>query len=370
MSLYYGIEDSSAVGVSHLLSLLFYTDFTDFSYWFSKSFRKKNRKESEKQFKERHSNYHFLAKHLREIVEIYGTKISTSKILGNGNKVLYFFTGLNQDSFTFPSFCSRLYGPTSTTAQITVATVFAKKNGMIVTLNQASFSGNLRFFNCSLLSAYKSEDERLFLGGRLLINFFNIRQVKGALNYMHFVKPIAKLDTLLNGNVCDTVEKKEGKLVVCLFDDYLQIRKNQFPLFVNKLFASIMENKYYSKIDLRWLEEYGKEFSSLLLSEEHSLFVRIDYLCKLCCNLKTLCLCYNEGRGAYKINEKYLSLLVSALSVCSLSEFKILNVEKDCSEKGWKVFIEKMKGLNFVVKIEKRKEGFKGKEIPCLIIKN
>ena len=52
--------------------------------------------------------------------------------------------------------------PTSTTPQIEVATLFTRTNGIILELEQ--YSENLRYFNCSLLSCYGNEDERLFFG--------------------------------------------------------------------------------------------------------------------------------------------------------------------------------------------------------------
>ena len=254
-------EGGSALVLSHLVCLLCYTDYTNFSYHFSKSFRKINEKETDEEFRMRKRNYHFLSKGLREIVELYGTKLQDSKLKN-------FYTGISCE-LVFPSFVCRLFGPTSTSAQISVATTFATKKGMLVTLNMNGdyFSnGSLKYFNCSLLSCYPNEDERLFIGGQYTIKFGNIRTVRNGKNFTKFVKPITKFAGVLSGWV-EEVKKYDSFVVSGLLEHYLGIKKNEFDPFSNQLFKAVVKNTKFAKIDMEQFKDKAKEFSSIFLSK-------------------------------------------------------------------------------------------------------
>merc|ERR1712129_627996 len=57
----------------------------------------------------------------------------------------------------------------------------------------------LRGFDCSYLSKFKEEDERLFFGGFHPIKVSNLRLIKGNLNFKVFIESIFYFDLLLNG---------------------------------------------------------------------------------------------------------------------------------------------------------------------------
>ena len=70
--LHYGISNGSPLKFSHLLSVILYTDWSDLSTEFSKSFRKLKKYESLISIKKRHTEYVNFAKNLRELIEYYG----------------------------------------------------------------------------------------------------------------------------------------------------------------------------------------------------------------------------------------------------------------------------------------------------------
>eukprot|EP00484_Ammonia_sp_Unknown_P018760 CAMPEP_0197045890 /NCGR_PEP_ID=MMETSP1384-20130603/21682_1 /TAXON_ID=29189 /ORGANISM="Ammonia sp." /LENGTH=79 /DNA_ID=CAMNT_0042477575 /DNA_START=60 /DNA_END=296 /DNA_ORIENTATION=- len=77
-----------------------------------------------------------------------------------------------------PEFQLRLNGPTSTTKWEEVALKFSGPKGVILTLNNETEFGQpaeLTGFNCSWLSRYREEDERLFCGGWQPINIESVQ---------------------------------------------------------------------------------------------------------------------------------------------------------------------------------------------------
>eukprot|EP00488_Nonionellina_sp_1-RS-2012_P004089 TRINITY_DN9119_c0_g1_i1.p1 TRINITY_DN9119_c0_g1~~TRINITY_DN9119_c0_g1_i1.p1 ORF type:complete len:105 (+),score=18.10 TRINITY_DN9119_c0_g1_i1:32-346(+) len=98
-------------------------------------------------------------------------------------------------------FIEKMCCPVSTSPQISAIMMFGRSdNGIILDLGQSSQPGNrLKCFNCSLLSCYGEEDERLFIGGYAPIQINSIRIVKTHKNYQRFLGPLGYFDTILNG---------------------------------------------------------------------------------------------------------------------------------------------------------------------------
>ena len=104
----YGIKKGAEVTVQHLMSLLFYTNFSRASYEFSASFRRIVWNETDASLKRRHSFFAIQGRLLRELVECFGTTMSKCP----GVKV--FYHGIASDMvFESTSFC--VHGPMSTT---------------------------------------------------------------------------------------------------------------------------------------------------------------------------------------------------------------------------------------------------------------
>eukprot|EP01083_Nonionella_stella_P290695 989121_1 len=72
IKLHYGIEDGEPLLPRLLVALFFYTDFTDLCTHFSATFRATKQFEQLSSIKARNSKYWWMAKSLRELVELYG----------------------------------------------------------------------------------------------------------------------------------------------------------------------------------------------------------------------------------------------------------------------------------------------------------
>ena len=130
-----------------------YCDYTKHSASFSRSFRKTDEFEGLQSIKQRNSKYFWMAKRLRETVEIYGK--SSPWLFGP------FYTGISR-VINLPYFSIRLCSPTSTTLHIEVAMKFSGQQGMILALNNPEDNCNcrwLRGFEFGAVSRYPEEDE-------------------------------------------------------------------------------------------------------------------------------------------------------------------------------------------------------------------
>eukprot|EP01084_Bolivina_argentea_P077589 140783_1 len=139
----YGIKRGESMRLTHILSIILYTDYDTLSYNFSCTFRG---------LKGCNKEYGNWSKYLIEAVNCYGTPMckSSVKVLYHGVSFMY-----------FNKFIAKFNSPTSTTTKLQVATIFAKNNGVILDL--VTHDGNLRYFNCSFLSSFPNEEERLFI---------------------------------------------------------------------------------------------------------------------------------------------------------------------------------------------------------------
>ena len=164
---HYGIEQQTPLGIDNLYSLILYTDFTDLSSDFSRSFRKIHPFETIQNVKIRNSYYWWWSKILRETVELYGiTKYGRrsgwnhASRLSNAGLEGPFFTGLSFVMY-IPQYVVKLNSPTSTSLHIEVATKFSGQRGMIIQLDVGDdyLMKQLSGFDCSWISKFKEEHE-------------------------------------------------------------------------------------------------------------------------------------------------------------------------------------------------------------------
>ena len=151
---HYGIDDGHGLGIDNLCSLILYTDFSELSSHFSRSFRKIHPFESFENVKIRNSYYWWWSKILRQTVELYGND-QYNGLSGP------FFCGLSF-VMNIPQYQIKLNSPTSTSQHMEVAIKFAGDNGIIIELDvgKSDYAMELlRGFDCSWISKYKEEDE-------------------------------------------------------------------------------------------------------------------------------------------------------------------------------------------------------------------
>ena len=184
----YDIKRKQPITQQHLMSVILYCNFDTLSYEFSRTFRKNSKKENLNDLKKRNAEFAIWSRLLRETVECYGETMLYSKIRR-------YYHGIN-GKLVFPSFITRFSSPTSLTVQMAVATIFAREKGIILELERGN--GFLKYFNCSWLSCFSNEDERLIFGGRHSVKLTSIRNIPDNHNYKLYIHAFTYFNYLIN----------------------------------------------------------------------------------------------------------------------------------------------------------------------------
>ena len=155
----YGILEDEIISKERLITIILYTDYTDLSSHFTSSFRKSNTFEPYQATKQRHRNYYWMSKLLRETVRCYGQNHddNTDEYTGIFGP---FYCGMSA-VMTMPQFSIQLFSPTSTSCQIAVATRFSGESGIIIEFdNDGGHASFIHGLNVSWISRFREEDER------------------------------------------------------------------------------------------------------------------------------------------------------------------------------------------------------------------
>ncbi len=146
--------------------------------------------------------------------------------------------------------------PTSTTTKLQIAMIFAKNDGIILESKKDSL-GWTRYFNCSLVSCFPHENERLFVsppGSTFYsLEFNSIRIIETNENYSVFIKALVHLQKIIS---CEEFE-----------DSFLNDIET-----INSLFTSNITSNYIINTFQKWTQtitditldtndilKYGKE---------------------------------------------------------------------------------------------------------------
>eukprot|EP01083_Nonionella_stella_P268688 908573_1 len=352
----YKLHLPDVLSLNNLISLTLYTDFTALSYEFSSSFRVRNKNESVFELKQRHANYYWWARTLRETVEFYGNDI-------NESKTKYFWHGISQQ-MVFKSTISAFNCPTSTTADLPVATTFASSNGIILQLTSFYKVGSGGYyFNCNWTSAFPNENENLFVGGFWPLSTVNILNCKNGNNYEVYMHALNILVAAFHGMPLSTEQQQARKLdkriilkllnsvndtkLLKKFDPYFMeiydaFRKNTKYLFLDLFYLSSEYTKHQNVTYVGHdIDYYGYEFlcDTFLTKPNDAInsFVKVDVILKNLPNCRRIRIYYNGGfNETILISKEYLQTmyneLASAQPNTSLTSIEIKNVKLDSNQ--------------------------------------
>ena len=151
----WGIPKDEVISKDRIISIILYTDYSTLSAHFTSTFRKSNTFEPIQATIQRHRNYYWWARKLRETVKVYGSTYEYDDTFRGP-----FYCGMSF-VMTMPRFSMELYSPTSTSCQIAVALKFSGNAGLIMEFNNnVGSSTMIPGFDVSWISAFKEEDER------------------------------------------------------------------------------------------------------------------------------------------------------------------------------------------------------------------
>lgn len=138
--------------LNSLICMILYTDFSKHSAQFTATFRKNSPFEPIQATKQRHRNFYWMSKILKEAVNNYG---QPSAFLQGP-----FYCGMSR-VMAMPQFAISLQSPTSTSCHIEVAKKFSGDHGLILQIsNKGGDAQWVKGLDVSWLSRFKEEDER------------------------------------------------------------------------------------------------------------------------------------------------------------------------------------------------------------------
>ena len=186
----YGIKHSTPISLQHILCIILYCDTNELQSHFSATFRKQHAFESIDNLKKRHQSYYHFAKRFVEAVHCWG-------IYNKGP----FYCGLNQ-TLHLTQFHILFSAPLSTSIDVEVAINFADEDGMIMEIqNDTYYAKEQNMFDCSWISRYSEENERLFVANGKRVRIESITIIDTAKQYTLFCNSLWILDLILHGDL-------------------------------------------------------------------------------------------------------------------------------------------------------------------------
>lgn len=259
-------DEGSPITKKHLMSLILYCDFSDLSTAFSATFRLNHVFEDIESLKRRHSEFGHFARLLVETVNDFGI----DGYVKSGGEQGPWYCGMNCP-MNIGSYAIRLDGPCSSSDKLVVSLNFADQNGMILKLNNDTYDGKWQhFFNCSWISAFLGESERLWIAGRCPLRLVSIVMVGSAKTYKKMVRSFYLFDAMVSGvpmNTCPVEETQEdfellSALLTMNEGDDKPVVLDSFLWNEWKLF---LRNKKEIKLDLASLDYYFPLLSKLVM---------------------------------------------------------------------------------------------------------
>eukprot|EP01084_Bolivina_argentea_P302336 521843_1 len=213
--MYYGKQ----MDAHHIITMMCYTNYNLLQMKFSDTFRRQTPQETDSELKNRHSNFYFMGRYLRECVEGFGCTHVSSKSL------LRVYRGVSK-SFTFSSMNATINCPFSTTTEYAVARSFCNNTGMVLefSINRHSAVMDLlnsnrdAFFRMNLFDAqwfsdFPHEQEIFCIGGLIELRFTTIITEIGQ-DFGVYIKAIKQLTLGMSDQILDIRDLTDSSLLI------------------------------------------------------------------------------------------------------------------------------------------------------------
>ena len=269
-----------------------------------------------------------------------------------------------------------------------MAVQFAKEKGLILELQQCHTKeryGNLRYFNCSLVSAYANEDERLFFGDggnglteRYKIEFKSIRLIEQKHNLQYFIKVLTSFQKFINNEPTKyKVTSNESFIIRRLTNKHINklsssINKEEnkdleIPQYINELFKRFCVGRKDKIIfNLYEMSEMNKKYLSCFMSPKAKNLINFTMISKLFPNItqiKCIAADYDieaQHHSSNVISKNYFNALSDELDQITkynakLTEIKI-STNKKCEDLD-KLISSSLQSSNWKIETTKEKKS-------------
>eukprot|EP01084_Bolivina_argentea_P077856 141286_1 len=262
--LHYNIKRGTAISLHNIQAIIMHSDFRDLTRPFYSTFRPNSFGESLSSITKRHSSFYHLAKALRETVQYFGDN-PCGGVYYCGIKVVLGIT----------SFAVVLNSPLTTSMHIWVAIKCSTRGGMVLQVqNDGDYESrnHLRSFDCSLISIYPEDNERLFYEPGHSIRMVSVIVIESAKNYKKLWTAFYILDCMLNGTNMEGAtirgNKRDKRILLAAINHELEkvSTKNRLSgLYVIDTFHSFCIHKTEITINVNMLDLYFNSFHDLIM---------------------------------------------------------------------------------------------------------
>ena len=244
---HYGIPNGSPISSGHIISIIAYCDLSKYSTKFSETFRKIQLHENVHSVRKRNAEFWWQSKYIKETIEYYG--IHGNEESNSVHEKGPFYSGVSC-VLPIPEFQIRLYSPTSTSKQIEVSINFATRKGMIITFNNEEMPAKwTQFFDCSWISRYPEENERIFVNGGQPMQVQSLLIIETNKSYKDLFATLFAFDFLVNGMPVELQQLKN------------MLRKANFDVIDALVFGESELKSWQSK---SWTSEQVSTFNQLI----------------------------------------------------------------------------------------------------------
>eukprot|EP01083_Nonionella_stella_P167338 562138_1 len=260
---------------SHLLAVILYCNYDALSYEFSATYRPQRSHEWMASIMERHSNFWWFGKWIKECVNWFGAAVNECRIdtfyHGIGMEMLVPYNGFN------------INGPLSTSVSLCVAVNFANNQGLIVEL-EGRHDSQKKCFSCSWLSDYSNEREYLFVQHRDALSTCNIVHCQTGTEYKEMLCALKHLNTMTFYYGNDSAERVAATLV----EYALNKRPDRLKGYGKRIWNAFCDEMDVVDIsDLEHMTQWIPRLRELFLYSNKQ-WIRMDHILTLYPNLEQL----------------------------------------------------------------------------------
>eukprot|EP01084_Bolivina_argentea_P194237 333236_1 len=320
----YKIQSGVPLNVSNVVSIVLYTDYDTLSYHFSQTFRAIKKRESAQKIRKRNNEYFNWSKILCETVNCYGTmmKESNVKIFYHGVSYLY-----------FSKFVAEFKSPTSTTTKLQIATIFANNDGIILELQQAKYGWDLKHFNCSFISCFGNEDERLFINPPRYqrLQIVSIRNMSTDENYKEFIKAFNVFNSMVELGLWMPGVSPTTDIINNLISYAITRNKHNYPNYILKCFNNWCNTKTYIEIDFDTITNLG--INLLVCDDQVKNLVNFNHINIIFPNMNEI-----KCENVSNVDSSFLQLLlanIQQIKKSKLTRIELYKVEECYSNKDF-----------------------------------
>ena len=175
---------------------MIYCNYDQLQHKFSKTYRKIKPNECSKEIGERHRNFWWMGKWLKEFVNGWGERDKQSLYHGVSGK-MSFTTTVHAKIMLRALY---IYGPVSTSCALAVAINFANADGMVIEFSFGRKNPFAWCLSCEWLSDFPYEKEYLFLQRKIPFKIKAILDTRLEIDYSFILNALGFIHQLIQGN--------------------------------------------------------------------------------------------------------------------------------------------------------------------------